>query len=170
MAARVRSMGASWPWRMKTMPLDAPVANPAMMQPSMSVKGSDSRIVLSLKAPGSPSSALHRMYFSEAGLPARNPHFTPVGNAAPPRPRSPESLTSWSTRSGSSSQTARSNPAKPPRATYWSMSAGSISPALRSAIRCWRRIIGRSSRRGSPGWSESTVASASSTTGLPFLM
>ena len=45
---------------------------------------------LSLYAPGSPSSQLHRTYLVGALLGAKKLHLTPVGNAAPPLPLNPE--------------------------------------------------------------------------------
>ena len=52
---------------------------------------------LSLKAPGSPSSQLTRMYFASPGVRTRKPHLTAVGKAAPPLPRRPALRTSSST-------------------------------------------------------------------------
>ncbi len=52
-----------------------------------------------MKAPGSPSSPLQMRYFGAAFSLAQAAHFLPVGNPAPPRPRSPEkrisSMISW---------------------------------------------------------------------------
>src|SRR6185503_8889516 len=47
----------------------------------------------SLKAPGSLSSAFTHMYFGLSVDFGTKPHFVPVGNPAPPRPRSPERFT-----------------------------------------------------------------------------
>ena len=44
---------------------------------------------LSMNAPGSPSSALQRMYFTSASVCRANSHLSPVGKPAPPRPRRP---------------------------------------------------------------------------------
>ena len=67
------------------------MANPAIANPSMSVKGSFSRIYLSLNVPTSPSSALQMMNFSNSALARRVFHLRPQGNPAPPRPSKPES-------------------------------------------------------------------------------
>ena len=47
----------------------------------------------SLNVPGSLSSALQTMYFGFGDFWSTKPHFIPVGNPAPPRPRSPDALT-----------------------------------------------------------------------------
>src|SRR5262249_48148060 len=49
-----------------------------------------------------------------------NPHFIPVGNPAPPRPRSPESLTSWMRSSGCAASALRNAP-YPSSRSYTSM-------------------------------------------------
>ena len=46
-----------------------------------------------MNVPGSLSSALQAMYFGSGVSLSTNCHFRPVGNPAPPRPRSPEALT-----------------------------------------------------------------------------
>ena len=53
-----------------------------------------------MNAPGSPSSALHTMYFCSAGLWRAAFHLNQVGKPAPPRPRRPEILISSMTCSG----------------------------------------------------------------------
>ncbi|MNQ64078.1 hypothetical protein D3C85_784820 [compost metagenome] len=65
-----------------------------MVMPSISTKGSSSITMRSEKVPESPSSALQTMYFCAAWQPATVRHLIPVGKAAPPRPRRPESSTS----------------------------------------------------------------------------
>ena len=50
-------------------------------------------IMRSANVPESPSSALQTTYFWSAGAPSTVFHLMPVGNAAPPRPRRPESVT-----------------------------------------------------------------------------
>ena len=52
--------------------------------PSINWCGSLSSKILSLKVPGSDSSALITKYLSWSS--AKNPHLTPVGNPAPPLP------------------------------------------------------------------------------------
>ena len=74
-------------------PCVAPTATPAIVMPSISTNGSPSMIMRSEKVPESPSSALQTMYFWSAGAPSTVFHLMPVGNAAPPRPRRPESVT-----------------------------------------------------------------------------
>ena len=54
--------------------------------------GSPSSTLRSMKAPGSPSSALHTTYLSSPTASRVNFHFRHVGKPAPPRPRSPETL------------------------------------------------------------------------------
>ena len=84
---------------MYTSPLFAPMAYPQIAIASTTECGSPSRIALSMKAPGSPSSALQTTYFWSDLLFNANCHFNPVENPPPPRPLSPESFiistTSW---------------------------------------------------------------------------
>src|SRR5216684_4193632 len=54
----------------------------------------------SLKVPGSPSSELHTMYFWPVKPFGMKDHLSPVGNPAPPRPRSADFFTSATTASG----------------------------------------------------------------------
>ena len=81
--------------------------------PSISTKGSPSMIIRSAKVPLSPSSALQTMYFCGAAVSATVFHLIPVGNPAPPRPRSPEAVTSATIASGPIS-IARASPFQPP--------------------------------------------------------
>ena len=62
--------------------------------------GNDSNSMRSMNAPGSPSSPLQMTYFTSPGDWRANFHFMPVGNPAPPRPRSPEARTSSTIASG----------------------------------------------------------------------
>ncbi len=64
-----------------------------MTMPSSTACVSPSRTPRSMKAPGSPSSALQTMYFWSPGCLAVRLHLTPVGKPPPPRPRSPLAVT-----------------------------------------------------------------------------
>ena len=65
---------------------------PAIIIPSIKTKGSFSIIIRSEKVPESPSSALHTIYFVSDGVSKTVCHLIPVGKAAPPLPRRPESV------------------------------------------------------------------------------
>ena len=69
--------------------------------PSISACGLFSSVGMSLHAPGSDSSAFTtRVVRLVTALGDESPHFRPVGNPAPPRPRSTESFMVWTTSSG----------------------------------------------------------------------
>ncbi len=70
-------------------PVFAPIASPAIIAPSMIACGSSRKRTWSLHVPGSLSSPFTRMYFGLAEVFGTKLHFIPVGNPAPPRPRSP---------------------------------------------------------------------------------
>ena len=69
--------------------------------PSTTFKGSDSSMLRSMKAPGSPSSALQTRYRVPLAESAPMAHFFPVGNPPPPRPRSFDLLICSMTQRGS---------------------------------------------------------------------
>ena len=71
-----------------------------MVMPSISTNGSPSITMRSAKVPESPSSALQTMYFWSAGASRQVFHLMPVGKAAPPRPRRPESVTACTMAAG----------------------------------------------------------------------
>ena len=75
--------------------------------PSISRNGSPSISMRSAKVPLSPSSALQTTYFWSASTPATVRHLIPVGKPAPPRPRRPESSTSFTVAAGPISSARR---------------------------------------------------------------
>jgi hypothetical protein len=89
----------------------------------------------SMNAPGSPSSALQTTYLGSPGERLVSSHLRPVGNPAPPRPRSPEAFISERTSWGDISASALVRAAYPSRAMYSRRSSGSIMPQLRKAMR-----------------------------------
>jgi hypothetical protein len=117
MAMPRRSMASGYSARTYTKPWWAPMAYPAMAIASMTLWGSPSRTDRSMKAPGSPSSALQRTYFTSPGVFRAKAHFRPVGKPPPPRPRRPEAFTSSTTCSGVIRVRAFARAAYPSRAT-----------------------------------------------------
>ena len=73
-------------------------AKQVIIIPSISWCGSLSNKILSLKVPGSDSSAFITKYLSSSS--AKNPHLTPVGKPAPPLPLIFEDLISSNIFSG----------------------------------------------------------------------
>src|SRR5512134_2994870 len=63
-----------------------------MSMPSITAWGLPSTTDRSMNAPGSPSSALQIRYLAGPGALIAMSHFVPVGNPAPPRPRSLDDL------------------------------------------------------------------------------
>jgi hypothetical protein len=110
-------------------PADAPMALAPTIMPSMTECGSDSRMLRSMNAPGSPSSPLQTRYFRPpfalSALRTRS-HLMPVGKPAPPRPRSPDRAISATILSGVIVVKAWTTALYPSRAMYSSMLAGSI--------------------------------------------
>src|SRR6478735_236328 len=104
-------------------------------------------IIRSLNVPGSPSAAFTT---TGTGLPAGTDprtvlHFEPVGNPAPPRPRSPEAATSSISASGSTLRAA-ARPLPPPFATYASRSGHGVRSSTdhtNELIRGTLRGVGR---------------------------
>ena len=115
------------------------MARPAIAMASITLCGSPSRTLRSMKAPGSPSSALQSTYFLSPRAFRQNSHFSPVGNPAPPRPRRPDRLTTSITSSGSSSKRTLASASYPSRAMYSSIRPASMTPQFRSTVFCWRR-------------------------------
>ena len=121
------------------------LANAPSNMPSMTRCGSPSSTERSMKAPGSPSSALQTRYFGVFCWARVSCHLRPVGKPPPPRPRSPAFSTSLSTISPlSPAASALASAPYPPRATYSSRASGSMRPQFCSTMRRWRTSTGRS--------------------------
>ncbi len=131
--------------------------------PSRTLWGSPSRIARSIKAPGSPSSALQMIYFSSPLASLVSSHFRPVGKPAPPRPRRPDVLITEITFSGGICSEAFFIAWYPCRERYSPIASGSICPQLRKAIRVCR-VRKSESVVGVPSGPRTTH----SATGFPF--
>ena len=90
-SARTAASSGPYSWRMNTQPCSAPIASIPASIPSITRWGCSARIWRSLNVPGSDSSALQMTYLGSASWPATISHLEPVGNPAPPIPRSPAS-------------------------------------------------------------------------------
>ena len=100
------------------------MARPAISMPSSTVWGSPSRMLRSMKAPGSPSSALQMRYFASPAAFLHSSHFRPVRKPAPPRPRSPDLFIVSMICPGVISKSALPSASYPPLAMYSSISRG----------------------------------------------
>jgi len=105
-----------------------------MIIPSITLNGYDSSSILSIKAPGSPSSPLQITYFLSDVALATNCHLVPVGKPAPPLPLRPLSLTISITSLGVLTQRQILRASKPPSFRYSLISTGLITPRCSVAI------------------------------------
>jgi len=137
MALPRRSTAIGYSARTYTYPLDAPIAYPPSIMPSIMLWGSPSRILLSMNAPGSPSSALQTMNFLPSSDTALRPasHLTPVGKPAPPLPLRPDAFISSTTSWGVMPHSAFARAPYPSLDMYASREAYSICPQFLSAMR-----------------------------------
>ena len=156
MALPSRSTAMGYSALTYTYPLEAPMAYPPNIMPSIMLWGSPSRMLLSINAPGSPSSALQTMNLRPSSDTAFIPasHFTPVGNPAPPRPLRPEAFISSTTRAGVISDSALARAPYPSLDMYASREAYSMCPQFLSATRTWPLKKGISSILGT--WTPSS--------------
>ncbi len=116
--------------------------------------------------PESPSSALQATYFWPAGAPSTVFHLMPVGNAAPPRPRRPDCVTS-STIAAPSIASAFSRPVEAVvRARSRSIDSGSVMPIRANVSRsCFLRYGISSVGPWPSAWSPPVSRPASSSDG-----
>ena len=93
----------------------APTVSAAISAPSRTRYGLRDNNSRSLKLPGSPSAPLTTTVAASVGeaFAATVRHFVPVGNPAPPRPRSPEASSSSIVAAGPS-LAAAARPSPPP--------------------------------------------------------
>ena len=127
-ASAIRCIARGYSARIYKKPLSACNASAAISIPSITRKGNDSRIIRSIKAPGSPSSPLQTIYLTGSAASATMRHFLPVGNPPPPRPRKPLSSTVSMICCEERFFRHSSSAANPPRAQYSSISSGSSCP------------------------------------------
>ena len=130
--------------------------------------GSPSSILLSMNAPGSPSSALQSTYFLSLFDFLVSSHLRPVGNPAPPLPLRPDFLISSMTCSGVISVNAFASALYPSKAIYSSIFSGLMTPQFLSATLTWR--LKKSTLSSDFVVSSASLSPAMSLfTGLPFM-
>ncbi len=151
---------------MKIQPCSAPVTAMPSSSPSMTRCGWSVRIWRSLNVPGSDSSALQIAYLTPPGsVAATRPHFRPVGNPAPPMPRSPDASSVATTLSAlispaSSARRLAYRDATPEPAGYGSFGQGSARPVTPASASSASRAAATSASTSVAGAGCSLTATA----------